>query len=92
MDFLYITLSTAVLFILYPIIKKLANSNDNYSQFAAIAVASISPLFHFYVSNFDVIPIFKIDISNNEFLQYTSLFFGYLSSAPYIIARRKIGV
>lgn len=87
-NFLYVVFSLFGLHINFLILKKLLKSVELMPHFYAILVSLTLPFFHFYVFNFGIIPFWDIDISNNIPLYYISFGLAWLSSLPYIIARR----
>ncbi|SCZ67163.1 hypothetical protein SAMN02982990_02717 [Photorhabdus luminescens] len=90
MNLAYVSLSLILLFPVYFCIKRLLMSSNFYPHFYAIILPLVLSALHLYVFNFDSIPFFNVDITDNEFLHYYSLALSYLSCVPYIIARRTV--
>lgn len=87
-NLLYIAFSLLGLHINFTIVNKILKSENPASHLYAIITSLALPLFHFYVFNFGRIPFVDIYIDNNIPLYYISFGLAWLSSLPYIIARK----
>jgi hypothetical protein len=88
LNILYIALSCLGLHINFTVVKILLKSKKTTHHFYAITTSTILPFFHFYVFNFGRIPFWDIDLGNNIPLYYISFGLAWISSLPYIIARK----
>lgn len=90
MNLAYVSLSLILLLPVYFCIKRLLMSSNFYPHFYAIILPLVFSAFHLYVFNFDSIPFFNVDITDNDFLHCYSLALGYLSFVPDIIVIRVV--
>jgi hypothetical protein len=90
LNFLYVAFSLLGMHINFTIIKKLFHSKEPACHFQSIVISLLLPLSHFYVFNFGRIPFLNIDIGGNTPLYYASFVLAWVSSLPYIIARRLL--
>lgn len=88
LNLLYISLSLLGLHINFTIVKELLKSKNLMYHFHAITISLILPFFHFYVFNFGRIPFWNIELDDNTSLYYISFGLAWVSSLPYIIARK----
>lgn len=84
----YFIVSVVVMIFVFMILRKISKSQRYQNPVNEVLITIVPAIFHFYVLNYEKIPLLDIDVSNNDTVIYLSLAFGYLSAVPYLIAKK----
>ncbi|WP_114194784.1 hypothetical protein [Edaphovirga cremea] len=87
---LYFIASIFVLSGNYFIIKRLLAIGDVNHHFFAILISIVPIGFHMYIVKFGIIPLFGIDVFDNDFFTFSALLFSVVGGVPYAIAKRMM--